>query len=73
GWIEVYRQAVVIQDSDPSNIRILGQHSMIRDCEFVLQDVAVINDLAVNDPECGTMVGAAATWGAVKSVYGGGR
>jgi len=70
GWIEVYRQAYVIQSSNPRNIRILGQHSMIRDCEFVLQDVVVLNNLAVNDPECETMAGALATWGVVKAVYG---
>ncbi len=69
GWIEIFRQECVILDASRSEVGIAGDHSMIRDCDFVLNDLEVLNDLAVNDPGCVFVPVDAAAWGAVKSIF----
>jgi len=69
GWIRVFTQACVISDAEPAAITIIGQHSMMRDCEFVLNDIEVLNALTVNDPDCEMTALEKATWGAVKRLW----
>jgi len=69
GWIQVFSQECVLLDDQPSAIQILGDHSLARDCPFVLHDVEVVNQLALNDPDCPNVPSAALTWGRLKSVY----
>lgn len=69
GWVRVFSQQCELLDADPSAIRILVDHSMARDCTFVLNDIAVINELTVNDPACPTVSVERASWSRVKSLY----
>ena len=69
GWIKVFSQECVLLDAQPSMIGILGVRSMVRDCTFVLNDVTVLNEIEINDPECTTVFAATATWGGIKSIF----
>ena len=69
GWIKVFSQEFVLLDEQLSRIGILGANSMLRDCTFVLNDVIVLNELAVNDPDCPTVSAVTTTWSGVKSLY----
>jgi hypothetical protein len=59
----------VLLDEQLSQIGIRGVHSMVRDCTFVLNDVIVLNELTVNDPDCPTVPTAGNTWGRLKIMY----
>ncbi len=69
GWVKVFSQECVLLDGELSRIGIQAAHSMLRDCNFVLNDVYVLNELVVNDPDCPTVQGTATVWGEVKSLY----
>ena len=69
GWIELFRQRTVILDDAMSGVRIVEDNSMIRDCGFVLNDIEVLGDLAVNDPACAFVPVRTGSWGAVKSIF----
>ena len=69
GWIRISSQECVLLDAQPSRIGILGIHSMVRDCNFVLNDVTVLNEIEINDPECTTVSTATVTWGGIKSIF----
>ncbi len=69
GWVKVFSQECVLLDEQPSRIGILGIRSMVRDCDFVLNDVTVLNEIEINDPECTTVSTAAVTWGGIKSIF----
>jgi hypothetical protein len=42
---------------------------MMRDCDFVLNDIAVLNELTVNEPGCATVSVEGVNWGRVKALY----
>lgn len=69
GWVRVFSQDCVLLDGEESRIGILGAHSMVRDCDFVLNDLEVLNELVVNDPGCATVPVAATAWGEVKNLF----
>ena len=69
GWIELFRQGCVILDESRSEVRIEGDHSMMRDCSFTLNGLEVLNNLAVNDPGCMFVPVDAVAWGALKSIF----
>ena len=69
GWVRVFSQECVLLDGEPSLIGIHGVHSMMRDCTFVLNDLVVLNELVVNDPDCATVPAFATPWGSVKILY----
>jgi len=69
GWIKVFSQEFVVLDDQFCRIGIRGANSMLRDCTFVLNDIIVLNELAVNDPDCPTVSAVATTWSGVKSIY----
>jgi hypothetical protein len=69
GWVRIFRQECALLDGEPSRIGILADDSMMRDCDFVLNDIAVLNELTVNDPGCGLVGVQAVSWGRVKSLY----
>ena len=52
GWVEVFRQECVLLDEEESRIGILADHSMMRDCTFVLNDLSVLDELEVNHAGC---------------------
>ena len=68
GWIELFRQRTVIIDDSISEVSIAADHSMMRDCGFVLNDITVSGPLVINDPECAFVAAGTASWGAVKSI-----
>ncbi len=69
GWVRIFSQECVVLDAQPVKIGIQATHSMMRDCTFILNDMAVLNELAVNDPDCHSVADQPAAWGAVKSLY----
>ena len=69
GWIELFRQRTGILDTSRSDILIVEDNSMIRDCAFVLNDIEVLGGLAVNDPDCAFVPVETDSWGAVKSLF----
>lgn len=69
GWIELFRQRAGILDAARSDLLISEDNSMIRDCDFVLNDIVVLGGFAVNDPGCTFVSTDAASWGAVKSLF----
>jgi hypothetical protein len=69
GWILVFEQPCVLLDDQPAKIGILDGSSMVRDCEFVLNGLVVLNNFGLNDPGCATVPTRTTTWGGVKSLY----
>lgn len=69
GWVQVFSQECVLLDDLSSRIQILGDRSMVRDCTFVLNDVDVVNELLLNDPDCPNVPSATSIWGHLKSGY----
>ena len=69
GWVRIFRQECALLDGEPSRIEILADNSMMRDCEFVLNDITVLNELTVNDPGCETVSVEGVSWGRVKALY----
>jgi hypothetical protein len=69
GWVKVFAQEFVLLDDQLCRIGIRGANSMLRDCSFVLNDVIVLNQLAVNDPDCPTVSAVTVTWSGLKSMY----
>lgn len=69
GWIRIFEQRCTLLDDQPSAVRILAAHSMMRDCRFVLNDLTVLNDLQLNDPGCASSATDPTTWGGVKSRF----
>ncbi len=69
GWIELFSQKSVILDASRSDVLIVGDNSMMRDCDFVLNDLVVLGGLAVNDPGCGFVSVDATSWGIIKSLF----
>ncbi len=69
GWIKIFTQDCVILDDEMSLIRVVGNHSLVRDCTFVLNDVNVLNQLSINDPDCQNVAAIPTGWGGVKCRY----
>ena len=69
GWIQVFSQECVILDSQISRIRIVGDRSLARDCNFALNGVFAISDLSLNDPECQQVSTVPMIWSSLKSMY----
>lgn len=69
GWIKIFTQEVELLNAEPSTIEILGENSMMRDCTFILNDVAILNELVLNDQNCSTVPVAKTAWCRVKSFY----
>jgi hypothetical protein len=69
GWIKVFSQQCILLDDQPSEIRIFGENSMVRDCDFILNDLSVLNNLSLNDPDCQTVSVEVSTWGWIKSIF----
>ena len=69
GWIQAFSHEIVLLDETPGAIEILGAHSMMRDCTFVLNDVAVVNSLGLNTPDCPPVPVAPTRWDHLKSLY----
>ena len=69
GWVRVFAQECTITSTAPGTVRTVAHHSMIRDCDWVLNDVEILGDLRVNEPGCGTVPATAASWGTVRSLY----
>lgn len=69
GWIKVFSQECVLLDEQLSRVGIRSANSMLRDCTFALNDVTVLNELAMNDPDCPTVSAVTSTWSSVKSMY----
>jgi len=69
GWIQVFSQECVLLDSQPSRIRIVGDRSLARDCNFTLNGVSAISDLSLNDPECMQVSTVSMIWSRVKTMF----
>ena len=69
GWIPVYRQTCALAGDQPGRVTILARHSMIRDCDWVLNDVTTLTEIELNDPGCATVGDAAVSWGEVKARF----
>ena len=69
GWIRVYSQECTILDDEFSRIGIRGDVSLARDCDFVLNDVRVLNQLTINDPDCPPLAAEPVGWGGLKCTY----
>ncbi len=69
GWIKVFTRQAEILDTEISTIRILSEFSMVRDCNFVLNDLVVLEEFALNDPACTNVPVAQTSWDSVKSQY----
>ena len=69
GWIELFSQNTVILDTSGSDVIIDGDNSMMRDCDFVLNDLDVLGSLALNDPGCAFVPVDYSGWGAIKSIF----
>ena len=69
GWVRIFTQECELLDEEPSRIGVLADHSMMRDCTFVLNDIVVLNELTVNDPGCTEVPVEGVSWGGVKSLY----
>jgi hypothetical protein len=68
GWVELFEQRAVILDESMSRVSIVEEYSMIRDCNFVLNGIEVLGNLAVNDPDCASVPVGSCSWGAVKNL-----
>lgn len=69
GWIELFSQETVILGTSRSDVLIAGDHSMMRDCDFVLNGLEVLGGLAINDPGCALVPVGFSGWGAIKSIF----
>jgi hypothetical protein len=69
GWLEIFTRTCVIIDRHPAVIRIAGEHSMVRDCGFILNDIEVLSDLRINDSECDQISSRGVTWGGMKELF----
>ena len=69
GWVKVFSQQCVVLAAEPARIIIQGADSMMRDCDFILNDVLVRNEFTINDPACETVSAVARPWRFVKSMY----
>ena len=69
GWVQVLDQPCVFFDDQPGEINILADHSMMRDCHFVLNDLTVLNNLHLNDPDCDFVQTSVISWGRAKSMF----
>lgn len=69
GWIRLWTREFAPLDNLPARFGIRAEHSMIRDCAFVLNEVEVLNELSVNDPRCGLAPADGRTWGVLKRRY----
>ncbi len=69
GWVQIFTQECTLLDGEPSHIGILADDSMMRDCDFVLNDIRVLNELTVNEPGCATVSVEGVSWGWVKGFY----
>ena len=69
GWVRIFRQECEILDGEPARVGILADHSMMRDCAFVLNDISVLNELTGNEPGCGVVGVEGVGWGWLKSMY----
>lgn len=69
GGVRVFRQPVRLLDGDRSNVHLSGGDSWIRDCAFELHRVEVVNDLTLNEPDCGVVDLAPSGWSALKVRY----
>ncbi|MBN2072131.1 MAG: hypothetical protein JW814_11810 [Candidatus Krumholzibacteriota bacterium] len=70
GWVLVFRQDIMIIDPDQCGVIIAGEHSLARDCDFVLRDLTVLNDLSINGPGCDPTPTGNGTWGRIKCLMG---
>ena len=69
GWIRIYTQEVAVLEGGFSLIELVGDRSLARDCDFVLNGVEVANELAVNDPSCEVVTVTMTGWGSFKARY----
>lgn len=69
GWILVFRQACTILDEIESDFTMTEEFCLSRDCDFVLGELNVLNDLSINNPGCSFSPVASSTWGSVKRIY----
>lgn len=69
GWVWILTREGVLLDDRPSCIAIQQDHSMMRDCTFILNDLTVLDELALNDPACGSVPDRDLAWGAAKCLY----
>lgn len=69
GWVAAFAQDYEVLDAQPAELGIRAAGSMLRDCTFVLNDVAVVSRLAVNLPGCGDVSAGPVTWGCLKARY----
>lgn len=65
-WVLVFMQPAAFSGVEETSISITGNHSLARDCGFVLRDMNVLNNLSINGPSCDIVSTDDATWGAVK-------
>ena len=69
GWVRIFQQECVLRNFEPSLIRIVAGRSMVRDCGFILNDVLVAGEMALNDPLCGGVPEWRSSWGGLKVLY----
>ncbi len=69
GWVRVFSQECVLLDDQPARIGIQAEHSMMRDCTFFLNDLAVLAELSLNDPGCEVLSRTSISWSSVKSIF----
>jgi hypothetical protein len=65
-WVLLFRQAVTVSGTGEISISITGEHSLARDCDFVLQNMNVLNNMSINGPSCDVVSTDQATWGTIK-------
>jgi hypothetical protein len=69
GWVWICRQECIFMDSETSSIMIIEQYSLARNCQFVIHDIYVLNNLEINDPNCTFVSHGVSSWGAIKRLY----
>ena len=66
GWVWILSQECTFLDAMESSIRINEPFSLARNCQFVIYDIHVLNNLSLNDPDCTVVSVRESTWGAIK-------
>jgi len=69
GWILIFSQECIFLDTVESSIGLSEPFSFARNCQFVIHDIHVLNNLSLNNPGCIYVPAGASTWGAIKSIY----
>lgn len=69
GWILLAWQDSEVLYQESAEVAISGQFSLARNCDFVFEDIDVINNLGVGTGACASIPVSHTSWGIVKAAY----